>query len=502
MEQIFSAIDLGSNAIKLKIVQISDGNFMTLEDLSVSVKLGEEVYLTGSISLDRVVEIADILNYFKKVLTEYDVSVFKTLATNALREASNAKSVVELLHMKTGIQVEIIDDTIEKFLTYKSIRDQMPNYQEVRKSSLLVEVNSGSCDISIYSGNKLIRNEELNLGVKELKYILMDLEKKTVAYPHVLKEMVETRTSHIWNAVRSRKLNNFVAVGGDAKLIRQFLFQDTDTIHMDEFKNICNLAMDCDYEIREKVERNGANWYEFLANIIVYDVFSDLIEVNHLLIPEISLRDGIIADLVEKHNHVSRYRRFNDDIFTLTREISKRYRSSEQHIKHVERNALILFKALGTRFDFKDRDYLLLRLSANLHEIGKYTRMKDYLSASFDKISNLNIFGVSHKEMSMVAHISRMISSSETKHYEDLDHVLNDSDHIRVIKLAAILSMADALDKGKRQKIRIVNVEISEDAFIISIAHDEQIVLEEWSFEFTVKNFENTFGIRPELKEL
>jgi exopolyphosphatase/guanosine-5'-triphosphate,3'-diphosphate pyrophosphatase len=62
--------------------------------------------------------------------------------------------------------------------------------------------------------------------------------------------------------------------------------------------------------------------------------------------------------------------------------------------------------------------------------------------------------------------------------------------------------MADALDKGKRQKIRIVNVEISEDAFIISIAHDEQIVLEEWSFEFTVKNFENTFGIRPELKEL
>lgn len=502
MEQIFSAIDLGSNAMKLKVVQIDSGNFMTLEDISVPVKLGEEVYLTGVISLDRVQEISEILNYFKKVLTEYDVHVFKTLATNAFREAKNARSVVELIYMKTGVEVEIIDDTIEKFLTYKSIRDQMPNYQDVRKSSLLVEVNSGSCDISIYSGNKLIRNEEMSLGVKELKYILMDLEKKTVAYPYILKEMVETRTSHIWNTVKSRKLNNFLAIGGDAKRLRQTLFEDAGTIKLDDFKKICSLALECDYGIRKRVESNGGNWYEFLANIVVYDVFSELVEGTHLLIPDISLRDGIVADLVEKHNKVSRYRRFNDDIFTLTKEIGKRFKSNEQHIKHVEQNALILFKSLGQRIIFNERDYLLLRLAVNLHEIGKFTRMKDYLDASFDKISNLNIFGVSHAEMFMIAHICRMISSSEAKPNFEFSQSLSDSDQIRVAKLAAILSVADALDKGKHQKIRINGVTISDDTLTISISHDKQIVLEEWSFEFTVKNFENTFGIRPELVEI
>lgn len=502
MEQTFAAIDLGSNAIKLKVVQTVGQSFMMLEDLSVPIRVGEEVYLSGMISLGTVNEIVETLKYFKQVLSEYDVKTFEIIATSALREASNTKNVVELIHMKTGLTVEVAEDTIEKFLTYKSIRDQMDNYREIRSGSLLVEVNSGSCDISIYSQNKLIKNEEIKLGIKALKYTLMDLEKRTVSYPNVLKELIETRTSHIWPSIKSRKLKHLVAIGGDAKLIREVLFKNDVVIPMKDFKAMCVRALDCDYKVRALIEDSGANWYEFLATIIVYDVFSDLVEAEHIWIPEISLRDGMIAELVEKNRNLMRYRSFNNDVYTLTKEICKRYRSSESHVKHVEKMALAFWGALKKDYEFNPRDYLLLRLAANLHEIGKYTRMKDYLVTTYDKISNLNILGVTHNEIMMIAHTSRLITSSEYKTYGAELEGIRDEDQIRVYKLASILSMADALDKGKKQRIHVVRVYVKDEAFIIEIAKDEQSVLEEWSFEFTITNFENTFGVRPELREI
>jgi exopolyphosphatase/guanosine-5'-triphosphate,3'-diphosphate pyrophosphatase len=75
-------------------------------------------------------------------------------------------------------------------------------------------------------------------------------------------------------------------------------------------------------------------------------------------------------------------------------------------------------------------------------------------------------------------------------------------DQMRIFKLASILSIADALDKGKQQRIEIIDTDITEEAFIIWVKRSEETVLEDWSFEFTIDNFANTFGIKPEIKDV
>jgi len=502
MDPLFAAIDLGSNAIKLKIIQVNNGEIEPLEDISVQIPLGEEVFLSNTLQLETVREAIETLNYFKQIMASYGITNYKAVATSALREAENSKNMVEIIRMKTGLDVEVVEDTIEKFLTYKSIRDKMDNYQNVRKGALLVEVNSGSCDISIYNQNKLIKNDEIKLGIKSLKYILIEMENRTINYPYVLRELIETRTSHIWPNIEAKKLNHFIAIGGDAKQIRELLFEDREVIPLSEFKKFSTLALAGDYQLRRRVENASINWYEFLATIIVYDVFVELIDAETIQVPNVSLRDGILAELVEKEYQLTRYRFFNNDVFTLAYEISKRYKSSETHVKYMEHNALILFKSLKDQYQFHERDELLLRLAAILHEIGKFTRMKDYLITSFEKISNLDIFGVKHEESLMIAHICRLISSSEQKMYESNIPGIYNEDQVRIFKLASILSIIDALDKGKKQRIEIIDTDITESSFIISIRRTEETVLEEWSFEFTIDNFANTFGIIPELKDV
>lgn len=502
MDHLFAAIDLGSNAIKLKIIQVNGAQIETLEDLAVEIPLGDDVFLSNAVRLETVKEAVETLNYFKQILESYGMVNYKAVATSALREAENSKNIIEIIRMKTGLEIEVVEDTIEKFLTYKSIRDKMDNYKDIRKGALLVEVNSGSFDISIYNQNKLVKNDEIKLGLKNIKHILIDLENRTTNYALVLKELIQTRTSHIWPSIQSKKLSHFVALGGEAKKIKELLFNHREEIDMTEFKTITRLAMNSDYELRRRVESEGSNWYEFLATIIVYDVFSELIDSKTIQVPTVSLRDGILAELVEKTYNLTRYRSFNQDVFTLAYEISKRYKSSDVHVKYMEHFALTLFHGLKKSYRFDERDETLLRLGAILHEIGKFTRMKDYLVTSYDKISNLDIFGIKHEEVVLIAHICRLISSSEKKLYESHLKDVHTEDQVRVYKLASILSIADALDKGKKQRIKIVDTQITEDNFIIMIKRSEDTTLEEWSFEFTIDNFANTYGVIPEIREV
>ena len=52
MDHLFAAIDLGSNAIKLKIIQVNGENIETLEDLVVEIPLGDDVFMSNAVQLE------------------------------------------------------------------------------------------------------------------------------------------------------------------------------------------------------------------------------------------------------------------------------------------------------------------------------------------------------------------------------------------------------------------------------------------------------------------
>lgn len=493
---IVAAIDLGSNFIKLRIVQLSRDQISLLEEMSIDTILGEEVYTDQMITMSTIYRIVEGMEYYQSIMDGYSVDVCKAVATSGIRDARNAEQVVEIIKMRTGMDIEIIEDSVEKFYTYKALRDKVDNYQALRHSSIVVEINAGSSDISIYKNNRLVKNDEILLGSKALKFFIQKIEERTVNYARVVKEYTKSRMSLICRALALRTLTHFVAVGGEAKKLKQLFFNDSDVITTQQFRALAERAYQNDYDLRMKL---GDEWYEFLATIIIYDNLLEAVDAKQIMIPDISLRDGIIAEISEQYWKQKRYRCFNNDIYSISYEIAKKYESDYKHIRYVEKISLKIFHALAEHMYFDKDDEMLLRQSAILHEIGKYTRIRSYQQANYHTILGLDIFGLSAHQIRLIANISRNITDYAV---ENIDDYLTNYEKAQIRKLAAILAIADSLDKGKSQCFNVLKVSLAGNHLGLDVERKGTSVIEEWEFENQQERFGKIFGIIPEMKEV
>lgn len=492
---IIAAIDLGSNAVRLKIVGCSDGETRVIDRQNIKTQIGEEVYKFGTISHESINHLLSVMEHFKRSMADFGVTEFRAVSTGAMRDATNGIEVREIIRMRTGVKVEILEDSIEKYLTYKSMRDVLPNYRQIRESAIVVEVNSGGTDVTIYKKNKLMSNDELRLGFKVTKSLLSEIKSMSGNYAQLLKKYIKTESRRVIKNFGKKSFNHFLAVGGSAKLISEITgAREVKTV--DDFRLLCDSIYVRNSPIMEKA---GDDWDELLISMVIFDVFCETSKAKFIDFPKINLIDGVISSILEEiedkkanDGNITTERKSENDIYSMTEQIAKKYNCVTKHIKNVEANALIIFDALAEKYEFNPNDRKLLRLAAILNETGRYTKLRDYEFVSFDTISNLDIFGVTRAELLIVAHISRnLITGSEI-----LD---TDEKTIRVRKLSAILAMAQALDFTRSQKVLIYKAILHESRLEIALIEGIDATLEKISFAEPAKEFFKNFGIEVEI---
>ena len=161
----FAAIDIGSNAVRLLIKSVNDGDSpdkMTKTVLlRVPLRLGEEVFGTGSISDEKEKQLLRTVKAFRLLMKVYDVTAYRACATSAMRDASNGMQIARKVHNKTGIRLEIINGLEEARMVYDShIADLLGREGHY----IYVDVGGGSTEVSVISNGKLIGSNSYDIG--------------------------------------------------------------------------------------------------------------------------------------------------------------------------------------------------------------------------------------------------------------------------------------------------------------------------------------------------
>ncbi len=161
----YAAIDIGSNAVRLMVANVFKKNSKTvvkkLALIRVPIRLGDDVFSKGKISVKNYQRMIDAMIAFKHLMKVHEVSEYRAMATSAMRNAENGVELVKEIRNTAGVNIEIIDGKKEAAIIFST---KLSDLIKKDRSYIYVDVGGGSTEITIISKGKIIGAKSFRLG--------------------------------------------------------------------------------------------------------------------------------------------------------------------------------------------------------------------------------------------------------------------------------------------------------------------------------------------------
>ena len=147
-----------------------------------------------------------------------------------------------------------------------------------------------------------------------------------------------------------------------------------------------------------------------------------------------------------------------------------------------------------------ERYELLLRIAGLLHEVGVFISDRGHHKHSMYIILNSDLFGLTRKEITLIALVARYHRRAMPRAYHTEYTSLDRDDRLAVAKLAAMLRLADCLDRKHLQDLKNVTFSREKDRFVITVNDVPDLALEQLALRDKANMFEQIFGAKVALR--
>ncbi|MEE1114762.1 MAG: exopolyphosphatase, partial [Eubacterium sp.] len=222
----YAAIDIGSYDLTLEIFEISAKNGIhCINKLRHRLELGRGTFSVGRIAPEMVDELCNVLRDFRSVMKEYKVDSYDAIATSAIREAQNDLFVLGRIRQLTGLEVRILSNSEQRFLSYKAIASIEGRFKEmIQKGTVVIDLDGGSIQISIFDNSELIQTANMRMGSMRIRERLQAATAGNNDYDELVRELIhEDLDSFSKMYLKNRKIENII-LNGD--FITEMIFRD------------------------------------------------------------------------------------------------------------------------------------------------------------------------------------------------------------------------------------------------------------------------------------
>lgn len=165
-----AAIDIGSNSIRLLIVNvIPTPNYTYYRKVSMTrlpIRLGQDVFTKGEIGKKNTTRMLDAMKAYSYIMKVHGVQDYRACATSAMREASNGLVINQKIADKTGINIEIVSGQEEAKLVFES--KMFDKIQPAEKNFLYVDVGGGSTELTFWQDGHITASKSFKMGTVRL----------------------------------------------------------------------------------------------------------------------------------------------------------------------------------------------------------------------------------------------------------------------------------------------------------------------------------------------
>ena len=502
-----AVIDIGARAIRLDISEIApNGQTRLLESLQQPVNLGKNTFGAGSIDRESIEECVSILKGFRRVMAEYGVVAtdqIRAVATSSVREAANRDAFLDRVYIATGINVDVPEDAEVEHLIHLAIHDLFEKDPLLNTGNLLiVEVGGGTTRILLVQDGYVTYSGTYKLGSLRMQETLDTFQTPYDRLCAVLDQHIQRTINQMKETVPIRTVPRLIALTGDMetamrRLLTGWADDDTLRVKLARFNLAENLVSTPPEKLMQKHHLPPQEAETAGQALLIYDRIARAFGVEEMLITTKSMRRGL---LITMEGIPVASARFAEQLLHSATTLGRKYRFDEKHGTHVAELSGMLFRALQTDHGLEPHHKILLRTAAILHDIGAFVSNTAHHKHSMYLVLNSEIFGLPRKDNTIVALMTRYHRRSIPRMTHPEYAALDRESRLVVAKLAAILRVADALDRSHLQRIRDVTISREEQRCVITAPDVEDVTLERIAVKEKGTLFESIFGLQVILR--
>lgn len=522
-----AAIDIGSNALRLRIVEVDppqdgpDGpRFTAFRDVFADrapVRLGHDVFTKGQIEPGVIGAACEALRRFRAAMDTAKVDRYRAVATSAAREALNGDLFVERAEREAGVHIDVIEGIEEARLVQLAVGERM----SLRGgSALLVDIGGGSTELTLLrraegdepprsrsdAPGPLIAAFTRSLPIGTVRLVEAFLEGRgpiDAGHRTLLDEYVDRVFGEALPEIEeivSGRIEVLVGTGGNIETLADLCpgsaigaARAIDVAAMERL-----LVELCAGSVDERVQRYGLRLDRADTIVPAAAVLCKVARAfghDAIAAPGVGLKEGVLADLARIHFIPEDFQREAAAVTDACLRMGRRYHFDEAHGLLVARFSVKLFDDLASRHRMGPRDRILLHAAAMLHDVGDFIRYEGHHKHTYYLITNNELMGVTPAERTIVANVARYHRKSLPQMDHDNFRALSRDERAKVKWMAAILRVADALDREHRAKVSDVAARIEGDVLVLDVQGQGDRALEEWTVRAKAGLLKEAFGL-------
>src|SRR3954466_8094037 len=500
-----AAIDIGTNSIHMIVVQVRpDLSFEVIDREKEMVRLGAGGLDGRALTPEAMHAALQVLSKFRRLAESHSVDEVIAVATSATREADNGGDFLRAVTQQTGIRPRVISGTEEARLIHLAAVYGVGLPGDV---AVVIDIGGGSVEVTRGAGSSVDVGRSFKLGVIRLteRFVKSDPlegrdERKLVRH---IDEQVGKHLDQIARAGFDRvigtsgtilSLGAVVAAAADGRTPpttlrnRRIPAKQLRRVR----KDLAALALEERLRV-PGLEPRRADLA--VAGAILLDEIVRRLGASEVTLCDMSLREGLVLDYIARHRkEIAQADRYPDIRRRSVFELAERCNYWPDHSQHVARLAVGLFDQTRAIHGMTDREREWLEYAAILHDLGVHISYERHHKHSYYLVKNGDLRGFEPDEIDTIALVARYHRQATPKRTHDGFAHLGRRTRRTVRTLAAILRLAESLDRSHAQTIAGFELHDRGDDDLLQLRSTGDPELELWAAARHAAPFERLTG--------
>jgi exopolyphosphatase/guanosine-5'-triphosphate,3'-diphosphate pyrophosphatase len=502
-----AVIDCGTESVRAYVAEIAGREAAVIDDLRRPVNAGS-AFQKGRLDRRAMDSISGAVGSILTAVAAYGVTRTRAVATSAFRAASNSEVFVEMVANEHKLELEVIDSSEESRLYYEALRGlerRDPAAAELLAGpTVLIDLGAGNTAAGVILEHKLLstfddyfgtlRAYDQFVNLKDRLDIVDTIDRYTLGAARMILRRLPVRNHVSTLAVNGREIRALCdLLGGGKQGGNQALTAMSLQALDDWWQRVEPLTP------AERATATGRTAHDaallLMAAAMVRHLAREM-ELQTVTVPRITLRDGLLADMLPESKGAHYLER--EQLLAAALELAQRYDVDAAYAQNTARLAGQIFDQTQNLHGLESRDRTLLEVAALLHDVGSWLNTRSRHKHTLYIIEASDLAGLTSQEKRMVANIARYHRRGLPKPSHPLYMDLPRDRRVCVSMLSAILRLAYALDVEHAQRIRDVRCEPTPDTLLLHLDR-RQVGLERWSVLDKSDLFEVVFGLKVDV---